>query len=205
MKLIETLPDLGRVTAADSVSIPTNLLKIKEEDDVPPVGGLPRSIATPMNELLRLASQRFVYFDIDMIFAIPDAALLYRAIQNDDDLGANEILASKHFGLPVIKALMHFSALSDEGRIAHLQDAALQLAEIQRKGRERTKKAIAAKRLTSKKPAINAWLARQEAAGQSIMERSIAGKIAIQFNVEAAYARKIRSDYLGEKTATTVR
>lgn len=148
-----------------------------------------------------LAVRSDVKYETKSDAAMHAAAHLHELLDQGNDSAAEGFLTSERFNLAVLKRLLELRALDKVELEKRLRDAKLQLAEIDRKIRERNKKAVEARKDQSKNPKIKAWLRKQEESGVNINQRHIAGQIGIKFQVSATYARNIRTEYLNEKTS----
>lgn len=127
------------------------------------------------------------------------AAHLHKLLASEDDHAANVFLSSASFNLSVLKALLQLESLGDDQIAIRLKQAEAKLAEVGRKKREQTRKAVETNKINSKTPKIMAWLLELEQKGEDIMERNTAGKISRKFDVTPTHARNVRIDYFAEK------
>jgi len=193
-------PDLGSAAALDSQPLPAEDRRIiSGSNDGSNIVGFSRNPRQTVKQSLQSLSKISKYHDIEMMFAIPDAAFLYDFVMAGDDASASAMLKSSEFGLPVIKALIDLLESSEDERKAKLAKSESDLrAELDAKLRQRkaqTEKAIQTRRDESLILKIMKWFENQEKSGINLMGRDISGKISEQFNVTPSYARKLRSQY----------
>lgn len=158
-----------------------------------------KTIASAQDSVKALLEKNSLKNAISESIDLLRAGDLYDAIKENDHLRVAEITGSYNPVFPLLKNLIIWTTMSQEGLIAVLKKGKEEFDLLHKKNNERTKKAIETRKATSKKNEILEWFLKKENAKCNLNSPGITSEAVQKFRVTRQHVNKLKSNYLLSK------